>query len=306
MKPPENKTLTGFVLLGFSDMPHLLLPLSSLFLASYILCIAGNTFLSLLIMSQRQLHTPMYILMGNLACVDVCFTSIVIPRALYGLLSGDTYMSINDCFVQLFLFLAVANVDSFLLAIMAFDRYCAICFPLRYLIIMNRRTCIYLVAFSWITACLRSTFYTVLTSSQVFCSWVIQHFFCDVPVVMMLSCTDISAVLHNADFIESSIFIFGPVLFIVGTYVLIIRAVLALQSSQGRWKAFSTCSSHLTMVILLYSTVIFIYFRPSSIYSPSYDRAISAVYSVINPTLNPFIYSLRNKEIKTAVRKIFK
>nr|DBA20415.1 TPA: hypothetical protein GDO54_017201 [Pyxicephalus adspersus] len=306
MEPPMNKSFAGFVLLGFSDMPQLLLPLSSFFLVSYTLSIAGNIFLSLLIMSQRQLHTPMYFLMGNLAFVDVCFSSIIIPRALYGLLSGDTFISIHGCFIQFFLFLAVANMDSFLLAIMAFDRYCAICFPLRYLIIMNRRTCIYLVAFSWITACLRSTFYTVLISSQMFCSWVIQHFFCDVPVIMMLSCTDISASLHNADFIESSIFIFGPVLFILITYILIIRAVSALQSSQGRWRTFSTCSSHLTMVILLYSSVIFMYFRPSSIYSPSYDRVISVVFTVINPTLNPFIYSLRNKDVKNSVRKMLK
>ncbi|XP_018427074.1 PREDICTED: olfactory receptor 1L6-like [Nanorana parkeri] len=306
MEPPGNKTLAAFVLLGFSDMPHLLLPISSFFLGSYVLCIAGNTFLSLFIMSQRQLHTPMYVLMANLAFVDVCFTSIIIPRALYGLLSGDTHMSINSCFVQFFMFLAVANMDGFLLAIMALDRYCAICFPLRYLIIMNRRTCICMVAISWITACLRSAFYTVLISSQLFCSWVIQHFFCDAPVIMMLSCTDISASLHNADFIESSIFIFGPVLFILGTYILIIRAVVALQSSQGSWKTFSTCSSHLTMVTLLYSAVIFMYFRPSSIYSPAYDRAISVAYSIIIPTLNPFIYSLRNKEVKNAVRKILK
>ncbi|XP_072286806.1 olfactory receptor 1L6-like [Pyxicephalus adspersus] len=246
----------------------------------------------------------MYILMGNLAFVDVCFTSTIIPRALYGLLSKDIYISMHGCFIQLFLFLAVANMDGLLLAVMAFDRLCAVCLPLRYLIIMNNRTCICLLAFSWVIAFLQSTFYTVLTSSQSFCSWVIHHFFCDVPVLMKLACSEMSEALQIADYAIISFIILGPVLFIFGSYVLIVRAVLAIQSSQGRWKTFSTCSSHLTMVILLYSTVIFMYFRPTSIYSPTYDRFVSVAYSVINPTLNPFIYSLRNKEVKGAVRKI--
>ncbi|KAM5146555.1 olfactory receptor 1L4-like [Mantella aurantiaca] len=306
MELSENKTFSGFVLLGFSDTLYLRLPLLSFFLITYVLCIAGNMLILVLIVSQRQFHAPMYILMGNLAFVDVCFTSIIIPRALYALMSGDTHISSHGCFVQLFLFMVVGNMDGFLLAIMAFDRYCAVCFPLRYLLIMNRRTCICLVAFSWIIVCLLCTFYTWLTSSLLFCSWVIQHFFCDYPVIIMLSCSGLSDVFQKVDYIESSIIIFAPVLLILGSYVFIIRAVLTLKTSQGSRKTFSTCSSHLTMVILLYSTVIFMYFRPSSIYSPTYDRAISVVFSVINPTLNPFIYSLRNKEIKSAVRKILR
>ncbi|XP_073453991.1 olfactory receptor 5V1-like [Aquarana catesbeiana] len=306
MEPPENKTLTSFVLLGFSDTPHLLLPLSSFFLASYVFCIAGNTFILVLIVSQIQLHTPMYVLMGNLAFVDVCFTSIIIPRTLYGLLSGDTHISIHGCIVQLFLFLAVANMDSYLLTIMAFDRFCAVCFPLHYLIIMNSRTCKCLVAFCWTIVCLHSAFCIVLTTYRPFCRWVIDHYFCDLPVIMQLSCAGGSEILNQAGFIEASIVVFSPLLFILVSYVLIIRAVLALKSSQGRRKTFSTCSSHLTMVILLFSTIIFMYFRPSSIYSPTYDRDISVVYSVIIPMLNPLIYSLRNKDIKTSVRKLLK
>ncbi|XP_018427078.1 PREDICTED: olfactory receptor 1L4-like [Nanorana parkeri] len=305
MEVPENKTLAGFVLLGFSDTPHLLFLLFSVFLAAYSLCIAGNTLIFVLIVSQRHLRTPMYVLMGNLAFVDVFFTSIIIPRALYGLLSGDTHISTHDCFVQQFLFLAVGNMDSFLLAIMAFDRYSAICFPLHYLKIMSKRTCICLVASSWVLVCLHSTLYTVLTSSQLNCSWVIHHFFCDLPVIMQLACLGASDALQKVVFIEGPIVIFSPVLFILGSYILIIRAVLALHSAQGRWKTFSTCSSHLTMVILFYSTVIFMYFRPSSSYSPTNDRVISVVYSVIIPMLNPFIYSLRNKEVKAAVKQLF-
>ncbi|XP_018427075.1 PREDICTED: olfactory receptor 1L4-like [Nanorana parkeri] len=274
MEPPENKTIAGFILLGFSDTPHLLHPLFSFFLVSYVLCIAGNTFIFMLIVSQLQLHTPMYILMGNLAFVDVCFTSIIVPRTLYGLLSGDIHISIHGCFVQLFLFLAVANMDSYLLAIMAFDRYCAVCFPLRYLIIMNSRTCNSLVAFCWTTVCLHSAFCIVLTTYRPFCRWVIPHYFCDLPIIMQLSCSGGSEALNQAGFIEASIVVFSPMLFILITYILIIRAVLALKSSQAKRKTFSTCSSHLTMVILLYSTIIFMYFRPSTMYSPTYDRDI--------------------------------
>ncbi|CAI9557842.1 unnamed protein product [Staurois parvus] len=306
MEPPGNKTLAGFVLLGFSDTPHLLFPLSSFFLASYVLCIAGNTFILMLIVSQPQLHTTMYVFMGNLAFVDVCFTSIIIPRTLYGLLSEDISISIHGCIVQLFLFLAVANMDSYLLTIMAFDRFCAVCFPLRYLLIMNRGTCICLVTFSWIIVCLHSTFYTWLASSHLFCNWVSQNFFCDYPVILMLSCSGLSETRQKVDCIESSVINFAPVLLILGSYVLIIRAVLILKSSQGSKKSFTTCSSHLTIVILLYSTIIFMYFRPSSIYSPTYDWDISIMYSVIIPMLNPFIYSLRNKDIKTSVRKLLK
>ncbi|XP_075692825.1 olfactory receptor 1L4-like [Rhinoderma darwinii] len=303
---PRNETHDGFILLGFSELPHLQLQLLSFFLGAYILCIAGNFFISMLIISQNQLHTSMYVLIGNLAIVDVTFTSIIIPRALYGLFSGSTNISFHGCLLQVFFFLAVGNMDSFLLAIMAFDRYAAVCQPLRYLVIMNRRTCICLVAFSWVIVSLHSTLYTVMSYTHSYCSWVIHHFFCDWPVVMLMFCPDNVRTEQMIIYIEGTTVIFSPVLFILGSYVMIIRAIVKLGTSQGRWKTFSTCSSHLTMVILFYSTVIFMYFRPRSIYSPTYDRVISIVYSVIIPMLNPFIYSLRNKEVKSAVRKLFK
>ncbi|XP_068103878.1 olfactory receptor 1L6-like [Hyperolius riggenbachi] len=304
MEPPKNGTFTGFVLLGFSETPHLVYPLFCFFFTAYVLSIGGNTIISMLIISQPQLHTPMFILMGNLAFVDVCFTSIIIPRALYSLLSGDTHISIHGCFAQLFLFLAVGNMDSFLLAIMAFDRYSAICFPLHYLNIMNKRTCLCLVIISWVIVFLHSTLYTVLTSSQSHCSRVIHHFFCDLPVIMLLACSGTSDTVQRVVFTEGPIVVFGPVLFILGSYILIIRAVLTLKSSQRRWKAFSTCASHLTMVVLFYSTILLLYFRPNPIYT--FDRAISMVYSIATPMLNPFIYSLRNKEIKSAVKRVVK
>ncbi|KAM3912151.1 olfactory receptor 1L4-like [Leptodactylus fuscus] len=301
-----NETHDGFILLGFSEMPHLRLQLLSFFVCAYTICITGNFFISFLILTQHQLHTPMYVLIVNLAMVDAMFTSIIIPRALYGLLSGDTYISFPGCFMQLFFFFAVGNMENYLLGIMAFDRYVAVCHPLRYLVIMNRRTCICLVASSWVIVSLNSLLYTVMVSIHSYCGWVIHHFFCDFPIIMLLSCQNNVVTEQMIVFIEGTTIIFSPPLFTLGSYILIIIAVLKLSTSQRRWKAFSTCSSHLTMVILFYSTIIFMYFRPRSVYSPDYDRVISIVYSVIIPMLNPFIYSLRNKEVKSAVKRLFR
>ncbi|XP_053330060.1 olfactory receptor 1L4-like [Spea bombifrons] len=297
-----NQTAGSFTLLGLSEKPYLRLPLFSVFLVAYILCVVGNSLISILILTQPQLHSPMYILLGNLSLVDICLTSLTIPRALCGFLSGNPSISYSGCFLQLFLFHMVGNMDSFLLAVMALDRYAAVCQPLRYSSIMSRRTRFCLVSTSWFIASLHSTLFTAMTSTLSYCDWVVHHFFCDVPALLMLSCTDTYA-QQMVVFIEGSLIVMGPMLFILGSYILIIRAVLKLRTSEGRRKAFSTCSSHLMVVILFYSSVIFMYFRPSILYSPTSDHIVSVVYSVITPMLNPFIYSLRNKEVKAAVKK---
>ncbi|XP_044124849.1 olfactory receptor 1C1-like [Bufo gargarizans] len=252
---------------------------------------------------QTQLHTPMYFLLGNLSFVDICLTSITVPRALSSLLFQDLSISFNGCFAQLFLFHMVGNMDSFLLAVMALDRYAAVCQPLHYTTIMSKRTCITLLTFSWIIVSLHSTLFTVMTATLPYCGWFIHHYFCDVPAMFLLSCTDTSA-REMIVFTEGSLIVMGPMLFILGSYVLIIRAVLKLRTSKGRRRTFSTCSSHLTVVIFFYTSIIFMYFRPSSLYSAAYDRVISVVYSIIAPMLNPFIYTLRNKEVKNAVKKL--
>ncbi|MEE6515768.1 hypothetical protein FKM82_024809 [Ascaphus truei] len=299
----RNQTLGVFTLLGLSEKAHLRLPLFAFFLAAYALCVGGNSLISALILTQPQLHTPMYVLLGNLSLVDICLTSITVPRALRVLLSKDNSISFCGCFLQLFLFHLVGNMDSFLLAIMALDRYAAICQPLRYSAIMSRGTCVQLVIISLFIVCLHATLFTVMTSSLPFCCWVIPHFFCDVPALLTLSCDDTST-QQMVVFIEGSFIVMVPMLFILGTYVLIIRAVLGVHTSRGRKRTFSTCSSHLTVVIIFYSSVIFMYFRPRSLYSQEYDRLVSVVYSVLTPMLNPFIYSLRNKDVKAAVKRI--
>ncbi|KAM4020504.1 olfactory receptor 1f45-like [Anomaloglossus baeobatrachus] len=299
----KNQSFISFTLLGLSEKPYLRLPLFYFFLGAYIFCIMGNMLILMLILTHSQLHTPMYYLLGNLSFVDVCLTSITVPRAISSLLFQDLSISFHGCFTQLFLFHMVGNMDSFLLAIMALDRYAAICQPLHYTTIMSKRTCMSLVTSSWVVVSLHSTLFTAMTSTLSYCSWVIHHYFCDVPAMLLLSCSDTSA-QQMVVFLEGSLIVMVPMLFILGSYILIIRAVLKLHTSKGRQRTFSTCSSHLTVVVFFYSSVIFMYFRPSSLYSATYDRVISVVYSIITPMLNPFIYSLRNKEVKNAVKKV--
>ncbi|KAG9469085.1 hypothetical protein GDO78_021243, partial [Eleutherodactylus coqui] len=299
----KNQTIISFTLLGLSEKQSLRLPLFSFFMTAYILCTMGNMLILMLISTQSQLHSPMYFLLGNLSLVDICLTSITVPRALSSLLSRDLSISFHGCFIQLFLFHMVGNMDSFLLAIMALDRYAAICQPLHYTTIMRKTTCIRLLTSSWVIVSLHSTLFTIMTATLPYCGWVIHHYFCDVPALLLLSCTDTSA-QQMVVFIEGSLIVMGPMLFILGSYLLIIRDVLKLRTSKSRQRTFSTCSSHLTVVIFFYTSIIFMYFRPSSLYSAANDRIISVVYSVITPMLNPFIYTLRNKEVKKAVKKI--
>ncbi|KAM5146552.1 olfactory receptor 1L4-like [Mantella aurantiaca] len=299
----NNKTFGGFTLLGLSENPLLRLPLFSFFMVAYILCVLGNSLILMLILSQSQLRTPMYFLLGNLSVVDICMTSITIPRVLCSLLTQNMEISFHGCFVQLFLFHAIGNMDSFVLAIMALDRYAAVCQPLHYTTIMSSRTCVGLVTISWAVVTLHSTLFTAMTSTLPYCNWVIHHYFCDVPALLLLSCKDTSPQQMTV-FLEGSLIVMGPMLFILGSYILIIRDIMKLRTSKGRRRTFSTCSSHLTVVILFYSSIIFMYFRPSSLYSVTYDRVVSVVYSVITPMFNPFIYSLRNKEVKGAVKRI--
>ncbi|XP_053545526.1 olfactory receptor-like protein DTMT [Bombina bombina] len=228
--------------------------------------------------------------------------SVTIPRTLFGLLSRNNSISFVGCFLQLFLFFAVGIMDSFLLAIMSVDRYVAVCQPLRYLSIMSKKVCISLVISSWVIACLHSMLHTIMISSLVYCTFVVYHFFCDGPAMVMISCSD-TFFIQMTVFVEGSVILISPVLFILGSYTLIIRAVLRLSTSNGRKRTFSTCTSHLTMVIIFYSSVIFMYCRPSILYSPVYDRVVSVLYTVLTPMLNPFIYSLRNKEVKNAMKR---
>ncbi|XP_069068342.1 olfactory receptor 1f45-like [Pleurodeles waltl] len=301
----ENLTVvTEFVLLGLSDHPKSQTSLFVLFLAIYLTSLAGNTIIISVTVLDSKLQTPMYFFLRNFSFVDACFTSTTIPKLLANLLSKKKNISFSGCITQLYFFLFIGNTERFLLAVMAYDRYVAICNPLRYSTIMTNKICVVSVVASWVLSSLHSLLYSVMASKlPFFGSNVVHHFFCDVPPLLRLSCADTSSYEHVI-FIEGSLVVMTTVVAILASYARIISTILNVPSTAGRWAAFSTCSSHLAVVALFYGTDIFMYFRPSSVYSLNYDRVVSLMYTAVSPMLNPFIYSLRNKEVKGALRKI--
>ncbi|XP_069502621.1 olfactory receptor 1f45-like [Ambystoma mexicanum] len=304
MEKENQSDVTHFILLGLSDNPEQSNLLSALFLVMYLVAFAGNLAIILVIIISPQLHTPMCFFLCNLSIADICLTTITVPKLLFNLISGKKSISFHGCFIQMFFFHSVGNMDSFLLALMPLDRYVAICNPMHYTTVMSWRRCTLLLAGSWVIVSLHGVLFTVMTAGLSFCrSNIIHHFFCDVPPMLKLSCSSTYA-NEMVIFIEGSFIVMGPMILILISYIRIITDIMKIRSSQGRGKAFSTCTSHLTAVTLFYSSVIFMYFRPSSSYSLEYDRTISVIYSVVTPMLNPFIYSLRNKEVKGCLRRV--
>ncbi|XP_053314915.1 olfactory receptor 1G1-like [Spea bombifrons] len=294
---------TDFTLLGFSDLGYHRAALFCVFLVIYVLTWTGNILLLSAIKVSPQLHTPMYYFLGNLSFVDICFSSVTLPKLLNGVLCGRTVISFLGCFLQLYFFVSLGITENFLLAVMAFDRCLAICNPLRYSILMSKTMQSGLVGGCWLLAALHSLLHTYTMSHLTFRDdRLIEHFFCDMTSLIKLSCSS-AFVNELLIYIEGPVTIMVPFLLILVSYVLIARAIFKLKTSTGRSKAFSSCSSHLTMISLFCGTIIFIYFRPPSIYSPTYDRLVSIVYAVITPMLNPFIYSLRNQEVKNTLVK---
>ncbi|XP_069068347.1 olfactory receptor 1F1-like [Pleurodeles waltl] len=298
----NNQTLE-FILLGFTDQPQKSIGMFLLFLVIYIITLIGNIFIIVVIRWEPELDTPMYFFISNLSFVDICFTTVTVPRLLANLLMEVRSISFTDCFSQMFFFGVLGITDDLILAVMAYDRWVAICKPLYYTKMMNPRLCKILVAASWFTSSLHSLLHTITISKLSFCANNhIHHFLCDMTALLKLSCSDTST-NELIIFTEGTLIIMGPFLFILVSYILIIFSILKIHSGKGRWRAFSTCSSHLTVVSFFYCTAIFIYFRPTLSYSLQSDGIVSAVYSVITPMLNPFIYSFRNKEVKEALRK---
>ncbi|EGW13252.1 Olfactory receptor 5V1 [Cricetulus griseus] len=255
-------------------------------------------------MADSHLHTPMYYFLGNLAFIDICYTTTNVPQMMVHLLSEKKTISYGGCVVQLFAFIFFVGSECLLLAAMAYDRYIAICKPLRYPFIMNKVLCSWLAASCWIGGFLNSMVHTVLTFRLPFCgNNHINYFFCDIPPLLILSCGDTS--INELALLSIGIFIgWTPFLCIILSYLYIISTILRIRSSEGRHKAFSTCASHLLIVLLYYGSAIFTYVRPISSYSLEKDRLISVLYSIVTPMLNPVIYTLRNKDIKEAVKAI--
>ncbi|XP_020007301.1 olfactory receptor 5B3-like [Castor canadensis] len=301
----ENRTeVTCFILLGLTGDPDLQVPLFITFLLIYIITLVGNLGMILLILLDSRLHTPMYIFLGNLSLVDFCYSSAVTPKVMAGLLMGDKIISYNTCAVQMFFFAAFITVENYLLASMAYDRYAAVCKPLHYTTTMTTSVCMCLVIGSYAIGFLNASIHIGDTFSLSFCkSNVVHHFFCDIPAVMVLSCSD-SQVSELVLVYVVSFNIFSALLVIWISYIFIFITMLRIHSTSGHQKAVSTCASHFTAVSIFYGTSIFMYVQPSSSHSMDTDKISSVFYTMIIPMLNPVVYSLRNKEVKRSFMKI--
>ncbi|XP_034643311.1 olfactory receptor 10A7-like isoform X1 [Trachemys scripta elegans] len=296
-------TVTEFILLGLSNHHNLQVPLFSIYLSIYTITLMGNI-LIILITMDPALHTPMYFFLRVLSFLEICYTSVTVPKMLMNFLSDNRSISYMGCAAQMYFLLFLGISECFLLAAMAYDRYVAICNPLRYRLIMNRRVCLSLTILSWFWGNVVSLVQTAWVFTLPFCgSNQINYFFCDIPPLIKLSCIDIP--LYEMQLFTAAILvIFTPFSLIVVSYTFIISTILKMASAEGRHKAFSTCSSHLIVVTLYYGSCGLIYLRPKSIHLLDTNKMLALIYTTITPTLNPFIYSLRNKEVKEALRRL--
>ncbi|XP_036034427.1 olfactory receptor 5B12-like [Onychomys torridus] len=295
---------TEFILLGLTDAPELQIPLFIIFTIIYLITLVGNLGMIVLILLDSRLHTPMYFFLSNLSLVDCVYASAVTPKVMEGFLTGGKIISYNACAAQLFFFAAFAITECFMLASMAFDRHAAVCKPLHYSTIMTSPMCVLMVTVSYMSGLLQSSIHVAFTFHLSFChSNVINHFFCDIPPLLALSCSDI----HANEIVTFTLALFDVVftLFIIlNSYLLIFITILRMRSAEGRKKAISTCASHLTTVSFFFGTIIFMYLQPNSSHSMETDKIASVFYTMVIPMLNPLVYSLRNKEVKSAFKKV--
>ncbi|KAH0508954.1 olfactory receptor 10A7-like [Microtus ochrogaster] len=294
-----------FVLLGFAHVPSLRPMLSVLFLAAFLLTLLGNTLIVLLTSLDPGLRAPMYFFLRQLALVEICFSLDVAPRLLVTLLRPGRGLSLTSCALQLFLVLSCVTSECLLLTVMAWDRFLAICRPLRYGAIMSLRLCHLLATTCWLSGAPVSLVFTIWLFNFPFCGpRGIRHFFCDIPPLLSLVCAD-TRVFEASVFVATVLIMIVPVCLIVMSYTRILTAVLRMPSASGRHKALSTCASHLIVVILFYGTTGVIHLRPKASYSPESKQVVSLSYTMVTPMLNPLIYSLRNKEFKAALGRVF-
>ncbi|XP_044133030.1 olfactory receptor 1020-like [Bufo gargarizans] len=300
MQSGNLTSVTEFLLLGLVDDPKWNLLLFCTFLAIYIVTAFVNMCMIILICFSSKLKNPMYFFLGHLSFSDLCYSSVITPKLLHNLFSNQMSISYKGCATQLFFFALFVGAECFLVTVMAYDRYVAICNPLQYIIIMSRYFRMRLVGVAYTGGLLTSVIHTSCTFHLFFCnSNKVNHFFCDIPPLLQISCTD-TFMSELFTFLLSSVLGSFSAIVIVVSYAKIITSILKIKSPEGRQKSFSTCSSHLTVVALFFATAIFIYARPISSYSIEKDKVISLVYTVVIPMLNPIIYSLRNAQVKDA------
>ncbi|XP_043854736.1 olfactory receptor 8G1-like [Dromiciops gliroides] len=299
----NNSAVTKFILEGLTHMPELQIPLLLLFLSIYVVTIVGNLGMIALIVITSHLHTPMYYLLSSLSFIDLCHSTIITPKMLVNFVSDKNIISYNECMTQLYFFLIFVIAECHMLAAMAYDRYVAICSPLLYNVIMSHQVCIWLVAGVYMMGLVGATAHTGCMLRVFFCKDnVINHYFCDLNPLLELSCS--STYINEVMVVCFSAFnILAPTLTILSSYIFIIASILRIRSTEGRSKAFSTCSSHMAAVCIFFGSAAFMYLQPSSVSSMEQGKVSSVFYTIIVPMLNPLIYSLRNKDVKVAMKK---
>ncbi|XP_054849716.1 olfactory receptor 10A7-like [Eublepharis macularius] len=297
----NHSSPTTFILLGFGNLLELRISFFVLFLTIYTLSIVGNLLIILLIAVDQHLHTPMYFFLMNLSVLETCYTSTILPRMLTSFLTGNRSIPILACVMQWFFFAVFSSTECYLLSMMSYDRYLAICKPLHYTSLMNSRLCLQLAATSWISGLLTSTILTCLMLQLTFCGpHEIDHFFCDIYPVLNLACSNLYVVKHAA-FVLAFLATVPPFTITVVSYICIILTILRIPSKSSQQKAFSTCSSHLIVVILFFVSLFIVYVIPETDTLKDLHKTFSLFYTVLTPVLNPLIYSLRNREVKEAL-----
>ncbi|XP_068277756.1 olfactory receptor 14C36-like [Nyctibius grandis] len=301
----NSSSITEFLLLAFADTRELQLLHFSLFLSIYLAALVGNGLIITAVACDHHLHTPMYFFLLNLSLLDLGYVSTTLPKSMANSLWDTRAISYGGCAAQLFLFVFFLGAECALLTVMAYDRYVAICKPLYYRTLMSSRACVHMAAAAWGSGFLDAVLHVANTLSLPLCRGnALDQFFCEIPQILKLSCSDSDYLREVGVLVGSACLVFGYFVFIVLSYVQVFRAVLRIPSEQGRHKAFSTCLPHLAVVSLFISTSFFAYLKPPSISSPSLDLVVTVLYSVVPPALNPFIYSMRNRELKDTMKKL--
>ncbi|XP_058426398.1 olfactory receptor 2T33-like [Diceros bicornis minor] len=306
MENANDTTRINFILLGLFNHTQTHLFLFSMVLMIFLTSLVGNALMIVLIYEDPRLHMPMYFLLSQLSLMDMMLVSTIVPKMAANYLMDNRSISPTGCGVQIFLFVSLGGGECFLLAAMAYDRYVAVCHPLRYPILMNQKLCLHMTAGSWLLGGVDGLMQAGATLSFPYCrSREINHFFCEAPSLVRLACAD-HKLFEIFMYVCCILMLLIPLSLILASYTLILAAVLRMQSTVARKKAFATCSSHLAVVGLFYGTLMFIYMRPKSFRSVARDKLVSAFYTIFTPVLNPLMYSVRNKEVTGALRKWLK
>ncbi|XP_021545580.1 putative olfactory receptor 2W6 [Neomonachus schauinslandi] len=302
----SNSYQQAFILLGFSDHPRLEIILFAFVLVFYILTLVGNTAIILLSIMDARLHMPMYFFLGNLSFLDLCFTTSIVPQLLWNLWGPEKIISYHGCVAQLFIYMVLGSTECVLLAVMSYDRYVAVCQPLYYTVVMHPRLCLQLVTVSWFCGFLNSFVMCPQTMQLSRCGRnTVDHFLCEMPALIAMSCEDTM-------FVEAFAFALGvalllvPLSLILISYGMIVATLLRIKSATGRKKAFNTCSSHLTVVSLFYGTIIYMYLQPANSYSQDQGKFLTLFYTIVSPSINPLIYTLRNKDVKGVIKRLLR